>query len=503
MSRPRGRRREMPPLRAGLILIIAIAIGSYFAYTKALPFQHHFTLHAAFRSTNNIKQNSLVRIAGVNVGKVTGIEHIPGGGGGAIVDMRIDDNGLPIHTDATATIRPRIFLEGNFFIDMHPGSPSAPIIHDGGMLPVQQTADPVQLDQILAILPSATRTDLQHLLRELSIGFSGRGGAGFNRSIPFWGPAYRDSAIVNTASLGTAQHDLSTYIASSGAVAAAIDASPPALRTLITEFNATATPLAQQNVALAAAVAELPNTLRTGIPSLRALDAAFPSLRKLSDELRPAVRSSLPVFTAGVPWATQASALVSKPELQGLIQALSVAVPSLAQLNTESVPLLQQVRYAAQCQNSVILPWSQQTLQDVNFPSVGPVYQEEMKAIEGTGGDSRQFDANGIFFRVLLATGAFAFPAGNGQFTLSNFALNGANPVKPAERPALQENVPCETQQQPNLTSNPSGPPPGEASTLPGGGLGLGLSRSYMSGANSLLRHLERTQPQTFAGVHK
>ena len=50
--------------------------------------------------------------------------------------MRIDDKGQPIHKDATATIRPRIFLEGNFFVDLHPGTPSSPKLgrrrHDPG-----------------------------------------------------------------------------------------------------------------------------------------------------------------------------------------------------------------------------------------------------------------------------------------------------------------------------------------------------------------------------------
>ncbi len=38
-----------------------------------------------------------------------------------VVTMEIDDDGLPIHKDATAKIRPRIFLEGNFFVDLQPG----------------------------------------------------------------------------------------------------------------------------------------------------------------------------------------------------------------------------------------------------------------------------------------------------------------------------------------------------------------------------------------------
>ena len=50
--------------------------------------------------------------------------------------MSIDTNGLPIHADATAKIRPRIFLEGNFYVDLAPGSPSAPVLSSGATLPV-------------------------------------------------------------------------------------------------------------------------------------------------------------------------------------------------------------------------------------------------------------------------------------------------------------------------------------------------------------------------------
>ena len=54
---------------------------------------------------------------------------------------------MPIHKDATLKIRPRLFLEGNFFVDMTAGTPGRPTIDDGDTIPVTQTAYPVQLDQ--------------------------------------------------------------------------------------------------------------------------------------------------------------------------------------------------------------------------------------------------------------------------------------------------------------------------------------------------------------------
>ena len=46
------------------------------------------------------------------------------GDNGAVVTMRIQDKGRPLHKDARFKIRPRIFLEGNFFVDVTPGTPA-------------------------------------------------------------------------------------------------------------------------------------------------------------------------------------------------------------------------------------------------------------------------------------------------------------------------------------------------------------------------------------------
>ena len=45
--------------------------------------------------------------------------------------MEISDEGLPIHQDATMSLRPRLFLEGNLFVDLRPGTPAAPDAPDG------------------------------------------------------------------------------------------------------------------------------------------------------------------------------------------------------------------------------------------------------------------------------------------------------------------------------------------------------------------------------------
>ncbi|MEA2268584.1 MAG: phospholipid/cholesterol/gamma-HCH transport system substrate-binding protein [Solirubrobacteraceae bacterium] len=447
----------------GLLALAVIAAGVFLGFTKSLPFGDDHTVEAVFPTANDIRRDSPVRIAGVDVGKVTRIAHLDGGAQAAVVTMRIDRKGLPIRRDARMKIRPRIFLEGNFFVDVQPGSPSAPELEDGERIPIDQTSAPVQLDQILTDLQAPTRRDLQGLLREVSGGLEGEGAAGLNRSIPHWEPAYRDSSIVADALRGQVDRDLSRYVEHAGATAAALDRDPARLKALLTDFTTTARALAERDEALSQAVAELPRTLRAAEPALRTLNASFPAVRRLIRDARPGVRSSGPALDAGVPFTRQLRGLVSEPELRGLSRDLRPVVPSLARLNGGSVPLYEQVREAASCQNAVILPWSRDTIQDKAFPARGPVYQEATKPLPGLAGESRSGDANGQWFRVLLSAPKYAYPFGTDRFFLTGAPLQGVNPPVPQDhkRSPLRPEAPCETQEQPDLRTIPDAAPKG------------------------------------------
>ena len=61
--------------------------------------------------------------------------------------MELKDTALPLHKNATAKIRPRIFLEGNFFVDLKPGTPGSPQLDSGDTIAITQTSTPVQLEK--------------------------------------------------------------------------------------------------------------------------------------------------------------------------------------------------------------------------------------------------------------------------------------------------------------------------------------------------------------------
>ena len=89
--------------------------------------------------------------------------------------MEIDEEGLPIKEDAELKVRSRLFLEGNYFVEVRPGTPNADNLEDGGTIPPNQTASPVQFGQLLTALQSETREDLRTFLREYSSSLKGAG----------------------------------------------------------------------------------------------------------------------------------------------------------------------------------------------------------------------------------------------------------------------------------------------------------------------------------------
>jgi phospholipid/cholesterol/gamma-HCH transport system substrate-binding protein len=465
MRRRKGRRREgMSKFKAGLIGIVLLILISYGAYTKfANPFASKFTIHTVFSSANGLQPNSFVRIAGVNVGLVTSVNPLPSCVRDAIktkacqaadVTMTIDPNGLPIHNDATFAIRPRIFLEGNFFVDLQPGSPSAPVVNNGHTFPITQGTEPVQLDQLLTSLQSNTRQDLQLLLKEYGTAVK-QGGPSYNSSIQFWLPAYEYSAIVAHDALGIQPHDLSNWLYNMGTVSGALDDHPQNLENLITDFNTTAGAFARENGALQNTLIDLPKTLAAATPAFNSLNSAFPPLREFARALIPGVKSSGPTIDVSLPFITQLRLLVQPSELRGLTSDLSVTVPKLAKLTNATIPLMKnEVRPASSCVANVIYPWSQLTLNDSHFNASNgfpprKVFQEAVDYLPGLAGETRDFDANGPYIRILGALGnTVTDTLQSGLIGGALSPLLGAEPALPpgGTRPPLQPNTPCETQ---------------------------------------------------------
>ena len=462
MRRRRGRRKGMSRFTAGLVAIVLLIAFTYGGFTKfANPFASKYTIHAVFSNANQLRDGSLVRIAGVNVGTVTGISTLTncsknGSSSGcqaANVTMQISSNGLPIHTDATFWIRPRTFLEGNFFVDVAPGSPSAPVAPSGYVFPVGQGIEPVQLDQVLDALPSNTRSNLQGLLEQYGLAVK-EAGPSYAASINYWKPAYEYSSVVSHDFLGIEPHDLSNYIAQMATVSGALDQNPAALESLITDFNTTAGAFAREQSSLQSAVSDLPQTLAAATPAFDAVNSALPSLDQLAKALIPGVKSSGPAIDASLPFITQLRLLVQPSELRDLASDLKPTIPALAKLTNETIPFMKkEVRPASSCVANVVIPWSHLTIDDPNFNSSNgfpprQAYIEAVDFLPGLAGESRNFDANGPYIRILGTGGTIPYSLAPGEVGETIAKFLGVVPAVPpgGKRPPYEPNVPCETQ---------------------------------------------------------
>ena len=445
----------MTPFRAGLMALVVIGVLTYFGFTKANPFANPYELKAAFDTANNLKPRSPVRIAGVEVGKVTKVEPITKGEGGAMVTMELKEKGLPIHRDAQLKVRQRIFLEGNFFVDLQPGSPSEPTVKTGHTIPMQQTAAPVQFGQLLEALQSDTREDLQTFLREYSKGLEGEGARGFNQSIRYWESAYKNSALANDATLGVEPtRDLRRVLKNQAVVARALVTDEEALKGLIVNLNTFAGSLAREDAALEASIPALRDTLREAQPALASLNGALPALRAFSRDALPGTRSSNATLRESLPFIRQLRALVRRRELRGLASVLRRYIPALVRLNEASVPLSEQGRSLSRCVNRVLVPFNQSRIPAPHEEARGNHNQQvrfqTQRGFPGLSGESRLSDGNTQWFR--------------GMAVPNPLNVRPAPPPVVDQPPQRRPDVPCETQDPPNLNA-PGGPAASMAST--------------------------------------
>src|SRR5215213_827085 len=463
---------RISPLQAGLIALVLILIATFLAFTKDIPFTKPFELKATFQNSPPIQKNQAVRIAGVDVGKVSKVEPVGGDSPAVVVTMKLENDALPLHEDATVKVRPRIFFEGNLFFDIHPGSPSSPELDTGDTIPASQTSAPVQLDQVLGTLQADTRRNLQKLLEGYGGALNNKpqpgedddqvadvkgktAGQALNQTLDYSPEALRGAAVVNQSLLGSDLHDLSKLVGAQQKVFAALDTHEGSLKDLITNFNTT----------MAALAAEQDSLRETANPALDKLNAAFPPTRAWALEMVPGVRETPATIQAAFPWITQTRGLLRPSELQGLVDELQPAVSEFAQFTKGQFQLLPEIDLFNRCQLNVILPTGDARIDDGPFSTGLRNYQEFFQTTVGLAGESQNFDGNGSYTRFMSGGGAYpvqtqiAQQQGSPLFGSATSPPVGTRPAR-SGKPPYKPNAPCYKQKPPNLNAAQIGPGP-------------------------------------------
>jgi ABC-type transporter Mla subunit MlaD len=459
-----------------IIFILIFTIGPYLAFTKHVPFTGYgYEVKATFSNSANIALNSPVRIAGVDVGKVIETTR---DGNNTEVTFNVAESGRPIHDDAFAAIRPRIFLEGNFFIELDPGSPSAPEMDSGGTIPVSRTSTAVQIDEVLSALQSPVRADLGRLLEGYGLALmheptaaedrtqlpevKGKTGAeALNGAFRYGGDAGKYSAQVTNALLGTEKRDLARLVAGAGRAFGAFASRQRDLQGLIENFDVFTGALASQSANLSTTIQLLAPTLRITRASMVSLNRTLPPLRTYAIELRPAVAELPGLIAASKPWLAQVRPLLSGREAGGAVKLLARSTPGLAgAAQASKKTTLPQLNRLSLCTTQVMVPTANQVIND-QFSTGQPNYREFLYNLVNFAGVAQNFDGNGPYARAQLGGGPVLVGEPNPQAnkaTLSdriNYAHTIEDPLgtqpRIAKAPPLKPDVRCYTNPVPDI----------------------------------------------------
>ena len=326
-----------------VLMVIALGVGFYILSQERLRFPFiqsaPFKLKAELATAQAVVagQGQTVRVAGVRIGDIGGVSLK---NGRAIVSMDIDPQykGL-IHTDATALLRPKTGLK-DMFLEINPGSNSAPAAKANWTMPVRNTLPDINPDEIFSVLDTDTRDYLKLLVNGAGRGLQGRGND-LQDVFRRFEPTHRDLARVATA-VATRRTNQRRLINSlnllNGELASRHTDVSQLIATSATVFRA----FASEDANISRAVADFPGALRQTTATLGKVQTYANVLAPTAEHLRPAVRALNRANHAIIPFARETTPILrtqirpfvrdARPlvrDLRPAAQNLATATPEL------------------------------------------------------------------------------------------------------------------------------------------------------------------------------
>jgi phospholipid/cholesterol/gamma-HCH transport system substrate-binding protein len=306
-------------------LLVAVAAGG----STAAESHPAVTVHADFTDAGAIIPGNDVMVDGVKAGTV---EKLRLTGGKARVTISVGSAFTPLHTDARVTIK-AVSLLGERYIDIERGSPSAPVLQDGAVLPATQTGRTIELQEFLDVVNDPAGAALAALIVALGEGLEGRG-EDAAAALDALKPALTETKELLEI-LGAHNQLLTALIDRAEPVAQALAAQRgERLDKVVAATDQLLAATAAGKPELDAALRRLPTALSTARQALGELTAlagqatpVLASLRPLSGDLRQIATELQGFADAAGP------ALVSaEPVLQRLRELITAASPVTAEL---------------------------------------------------------------------------------------------------------------------------------------------------------------------------
>src|SRR3954451_2338872 len=291
-----------PPTVTRILIALGFALSCFglalflwIAFDGPLPLKPEgYRITVPFTEATQLAAESDVRISGVSVGKVKSIE-LSNKGDYADAVIELDSSYAPIPDNTRAILRSKTLL-GESYVELTPGSKSAPSLPEGGSLPPAQVASSVQLDEVFRTFGKQTRQNFKAWMQGSAGALKGRG-ADFGQALAELGP-FSESANRALRILDTQQHAVRGLVRSGGDVFQALSERQGQLRSLIQNSDRVFTTTAQRNQDLAEAFRILPTFQRETRLTLQRTNQFAIDADPLVQQLRPAVKQLSPTFEA-------------------------------------------------------------------------------------------------------------------------------------------------------------------------------------------------------------
>jgi virulence factor Mce-like protein len=371
----------------GLLLFLWVEFGG------TVPFNPQgYRVKVAFPYAQQLASQSDVRIAGVSVGKVVGTQLDPRGNR-TIATLQLSNQYAPIRSDAQAMLRLKTIL-GETYVELQPGSPSAPALRDGGLLARSHVTQSVQLDDIFGAFDPATRRAFQQWNQQLATAIR-RNDQNLNSVLGNL-PTFAADATDILRVLDIEHSSVVRLAQNGGTVFAALTRDQNALRNLITTGETTFATTAAQNNSLALAFQRFPAFLDQTKATMVRLKSFSLDTDPLLIALQPAINDLAPTL--------HSVRLLSAPlrhlfvQLGPLITVSKTGLPAIADTLRGAKPLLGELGPFLEQLNPIFtwLSLHQQLISDFIYNGAAPIASTTTSiGGGGTGHYLRQFSPIG------------------------------------------------------------------------------------------------------------
>jgi ABC-type transporter Mla subunit MlaD len=328
------------PVLVGAVTVLVVLVAVFLSYNanNGLPFVPTRELKVNLPNGNELVKGNEVREGGFRIGVVSAMKPVRLANGTVVAQatLKLDKKAGAFPIDSTATIRPRSAL-GLENVNLTKGT-SSKTISDGGTLPVSQTNQEVELDQVFSMFDQPTRDASRTDLIEFGNAFAGRG-ADLNATIQRLPDTFKYLTPVAT-NLSSQQTDLQNFFKQLDITAATIAPVSKTFAHLFTTMANTFAAIDRDPNALQQTIVKNPGTEDVGTASFKAQIPFLLDSAKLGRALTPAtvaLRGALPVLNQALEVGTRVTART--PVLYSNLQLAMEALKNLATAPTTNAAL--------------------------------------------------------------------------------------------------------------------------------------------------------------------